>query len=125
MTSKLPDPKPQDYERGNGAVFREFNSRGYLSLKVLPFLDGCAWDEIALGFIHSLRPSFVRVIRNGCTHMDSWCWRVTVYLDSAGLIESVSQEVEVGLPDGVNGGGAALRRALADKRGNGLSAYLD
>ncbi len=44
-----------------------FNSRGYTSIGVLPELNGRPWDEIALGLVHALRPSSIRVTTGMCT----------------------------------------------------------
>lgn len=70
---------------------------GWGSIKVLEFLNGKPWDNIALAYVHSLRPSSIRVTKGSIT-LDSRIWRVTVFVDDDNIIESVSQEVEVGLP---------------------------
>ena len=72
-------------------------------MRVLRFLQGRPWDEIALAWVHALRPSMIRVVRGEET-LDAVCWRVSVYLGAGGLIQSVRQEVEVGLPEGVEDG---------------------
>jgi hypothetical protein len=86
---------------------------GYMALPVLPQLVGRKWDAVALGLVHALRPSAVRVTRDEET-TDAVCWRVTVRVDGAGRIKEIYQEVEVGLPDGVNNG-HEMRLALRDK----------
>jgi hypothetical protein len=70
---------------------------------VLPVLWGHPWNDIALGFVHGLRPSAIRVVRDMET-MDAVTWRVTVYVGADNIIESIRQEVEVWLPDGVENG---------------------
>lgn len=83
-----------------------FTRRGYVSMPVLPFLNKRALDDVAFAWITSLRPSSVRLCRNG-QNDDARCWRVTVYLhDNEDTIRRISQEVEVGLPDGVAHGHA-------------------
>lgn len=76
---------------------------GFLRVECLHFLKGRQWDDIALAYVHSLRPSSVRVTRGGM-HCDARPWRVTVFVDDSGCITKVSQEAEVGLPDGVEHG---------------------
>jgi hypothetical protein len=88
---------------------------GFMALPMLPQLVGRKWDAVALGLIHALRPSAVRVTRDEET-TDAVCWRVTVRVDGADRVEEIYQEVEVGLPDGVNSG-HEMRLALRDKAG--------
>jgi hypothetical protein len=97
---------PDDY-RGQpvnvcqGQEFKAFNTRGYTAINVLPDLWGRPWDDIALGYVHALRPSQLRVVRGGA-QADAWKWRVTVWLeDDDKTVKRIQQEVEVGLPDGV------------------------
>ena len=113
-----PSLKPENYlyradgSSRQGQVYAWKGYRGYLSISVLPELTGKKWDSIALGYAHALRPTQLRVIRhNEGTQLDAETWRVTVYLDKKNKIEHISQEVEVGLPDGVTCG-AGLRTAL-------------
>lgn len=75
----------------------EEQERGILSLPVLEFLNGRAWDNAALNVIRSLRPSSIRVTK-GVITVDSCRWRVTVWLEGNDrTIKRVTQEVEVGL----------------------------
>jgi len=83
---------------------------GFMYVNVLEFLKGKKWDNIALSYVHSLRPSSIRVT-TGCQTCDAWTWRVTVIVDKDDIIQEISQEVEVGLPDGVVHG-QALQTAL-------------
>lgn len=48
---------------------------------------------VALAFVHSLRPSKIRVINN-IQSLD--CWRVAVTIDEENNIEAITQEVEIG-----------------------------
>lgn len=65
-------------------------------ITVLPFLTGRPFDQVAINYIYSLRPSAVEIITRGET-MDSKSWRVRVYIDSeTNLIEKIRQEVIVG-----------------------------
>ena len=69
-------------------------------IRVLEFLKGRPWDDLALGFVHALRPSKIRVLEhNDCQQCDARIWRVTVYLNEAGLIDYIEQEVELGATD--------------------------
>jgi len=63
---------------------------------VLEFLKGRQWDNFALGIVHSLRPSCIRVTYGEVT-CDSCHWRVTVYVDDDSKIKRIEQEVVVGL----------------------------
>ena len=88
-----------------GVNFEPFENIGFSCLPVLPALVGKKWDCIALAFVHSLRPSAIRVIvYDGCGTLDAWDWRVTVYLNVDMTIRRIEQEVEVGLPDGITNG---------------------
>lgn len=84
-----------------------FTRRGYTVITVLECLKGQPLDDYAYGLIESLRPSAVRVSR-GEIKTDAWTWRVTVMLKEeppgTNIIDEVFQEVEIGLPDGVNNG---------------------
>lgn len=96
----------------SNAPFEEFNSRGFICIKVLPELNGRPWNDVALGYLHSLRPSRIRVIKDGWTQCDSRLWRVTVYLEKDGeTIKRIDQEIQVGLPEGCNNG-AHLKEML-------------
>ena len=76
---------------------------GSTSIPVLEFLKGLEWDEMALGFVHSLRPSMIRVTQGEAT-ADSQRWRVTVVVDKNNIIQEIKQEVQVWLPDDMEDG---------------------
>lgn len=93
-----------DYYRegGNGQLWKEY---GYScsSINVLEFLWGQPWNNLALNYVRSLRPSIVRVVKDGCC-CDAKTWRVTVWLkDDDVTIKSIEQEVEVGVHGSTNG----------------------
>lgn len=112
--------KPNDY-RGKplnacqGQPFKPWDRRGYTVIEVLPILKGKPWDEVALGYVHALRPGQLRVVQDGI-QLDARTWRVTVYLKKdERTISRIEQEVEVGLPEECpHGAGldAALRYGL-------------
>jgi len=85
----------EDYERPDHI--------GYASIEVLEFLKGRKWDQLALNWVHSVRPSCIRVTDCGVT-CDAWGWRVTVYVDKDKTIKKITQEVEVGLTGGYENG---------------------
>jgi hypothetical protein len=87
-----------------GKPFQEFPNRGYTVVPVLHFLRGKMWDEVAIGYVQSLRPSYVRVITDGTIDLMAISWRVTVELSPSGGIRQITQEVQVGLPAGINCG---------------------
>ena len=93
-----------------GQAFRPWDTIGFASIEPLPFLHGRKWDDIALAWVHALRPSRIRVT-NGWEQMDARTWRVTVTVDESGVITNIRQEVQVGMPHGIDGGGHALRLA--------------
>ena len=73
------------------------NTQCTATISVLPFLTGRVLDEISLGWLTSLRPSSIR-ITDGLVNCDSQLWRVTVILDSAQKIKSITQEVGLRSP---------------------------
>lgn len=96
----------------------EDDARGWTCIKVLPFLTGKKWDEVALAYVHSLRPSSLRIVV-GAEACDAETWRVTVHLNDDKTIRDIEQEVEVWLPDGVAHGhalGHALRWGKESKQ---------
>jgi hypothetical protein len=111
---------PTDFFTSCSEPYEQPTRLGYTSVDVLPLLTGKPWDEVALAFVHSLRPSCIRVIKhNHAETTDARTWRVTVYLDEKELIESISQEVQVGLPEGVQHGHAlshALKHGLSSEQ---------
>jgi len=88
-------------------------AHGWMSLSVLPQLVGRPWNNAAANFLVCLRPSAVRVTYGSVT-LDSYNWRVTVYLNQDGTIRLIEQEVEVGLAGFRNGHDAALYLAHED-----------
>jgi hypothetical protein len=105
-----PFPDPKKYRSNHFVEYETPERRGYTSVEVLPFLKGRKWDSVALGYVHSLRPSGIRVVGDGWCTSDAITWRVTVHVDGD-TIKNIEQEVEVGLPPGVVHG-AALNTAL-------------
>lgn len=73
--------------------------RGFTDVDVLAFLIGRPLDDVVFAWIHSLRPSSVRVCRGG-QNDDARCWRVTIHLNADDTVRSIHQEVEVALPEG-------------------------
>lgn len=110
--------KPKDYRSELGVDYVAPSSCGCLSIEVLRFLWGKPWDEVALAYVHALRPTQIRVTDGGIK-LNSRCWRVTVYVGKKDTILKIEQEVEVGLPDGVAHGSAledALHHGLKSKQ---------
>lgn len=88
---------------------------GYTTVNVLDFLKGRLLDKVVMAYVHSLRPSSIRIIPDGSgMTMDHITWRVTIHTFKVGkrtYVKLIEQEVQVGLPNGV-AGGAALQDAL-------------
>ncbi len=77
------------------------------NIPVLDGLYGKPWDDLALAFVSTLRPSFIRVT-TGDIKTDSRLWRVTVWLEPDGrTIQSIDQEV---LAYGSDGNGGDMSR---------------
>lgn len=102
----------KDYLDKRGIKYEpETGDRSWTSVEVLPFLKGKKWDEVALAYVHSLRPSSIRVTPDYET-ADAETWRVTVRVNKDNIIQEIEQEVEVWLPEGI-AHGHALTHALA------------
>lgn len=103
---------PDDYRNDGyggkwGAAYVEPDGVGYTVIEVLPFLTGRPWDDVALAYVHALRPSTIRVNNSDCWKLDARNWRVSVLLESDDrTIKRISQEVAVGLPVGIDHGHA-------------------
>lgn len=100
--------KPDDYrgrpEGMDGRPFKEWSAQGYTTIQPLPFLHGRPWGDVALGYVHALRPTRLRVVQD-VAQLDAQTWRVTVWLMPDGVtIKRIVQEVAVGLPDGISSG---------------------
>ena len=83
--------------------FIDWSRKGFTVIEPLTFLHGKEWNDVALGFIHALRPSSLRVVKKGCV-LNSCCWRVTVWLTEDNRINRIDQEVSVGLPENIRNG---------------------
>lgn len=91
----------KDYIGAHGVEYQEPKSTGWLTIRVLNFLEKQPWDQLALNFVHALIPNVIRVVvHNGEEKTDAWLGRVTVYLDKDKRIEKITQEVQVGLDGG-------------------------
>ena len=109
----------EDYKKRTGFrqghTFEAWNRRGFICVDVLTFLNGKPWDDYALGAVHALRPSWIRVVpADGGIQMDAQVWRVTVWLTEDGTIGTIDQEVEVGLPDDCRNGGDLDQKIMGD-----------
>lgn len=93
----------EEYFTTSASDFVSFDEAVFLSVEVLPILIGHKWDDIALGYVHSLRPSSIRVSTGSIT-LDSRPWRVTVIVDGDNRIQNISQEVTAGAPESIRCG---------------------
>ena len=88
------------YRSHHGVDYVKPERVGFTVIPVLQFLWGRAWDQLALNYVHALRPSMIRVVEDGTpVTADAHQWRVTVYLHIADhrTIRSIQQSVDVGL----------------------------
>lgn len=79
--------------------FKPNSAMGATTINVLGFLKGLPLDNLAMSYIHALRPSRVEVIR-GEEKCVGWPWLVRVYLDADDRITSIKQQVEVAFASG-------------------------
>ena len=93
------------YRDGQGVQYTEPDHIGGMSIQVLPFLYGVELNDMVFGYIHALRPSYVRVVESGqSVTADSIPWRVTIVINSDHTIMEITQEVDVGLYGGTKSG---------------------
>lgn len=87
------------FKGGRSVAVEKLNKHGWMTLEVVPYLIGRPWNNAALNVVMSLRPSAIRVIvADGSQTLDSYSWRVDIYLDSDGrTIRKIMQAVVVGL----------------------------
>lgn len=100
----------KDYRSECGIKYDPPDRFGYTILHPLDFLRHSPWDEIALAYVHALRPSFIRVTEDAIT-LDARLWRVTIYVDKNNTILDIEQEVEVALPGNIKCGDDLDERA--------------
>lgn len=93
----------KDYYSSHLIPYEQPEQISYLNIPVLEFLKGRKWDEIALAYCHAMNPTSIRVT-SGLIKLDSRIGRITVYVDDENKIEGIEQEVEIGLPEGVEDG---------------------
>lgn len=94
------------------------DERSGFKLPVLEFLWGQPWNNLALNYVSSLRPSCMRVANEGAT-ADSHAWRVTIWLeDDNKTIKRIDQEVEVDCRGARNGHDLSLQLRHQKEHGN-------
>ncbi len=101
----------KDYYSDHMVAFEEFPCTSGLTIHPLDLLIGKPWDDLALGYVHAINPTSIRVTTGGIK-LDASLGRVTVVVDDNNIITGLSQEVTVGLPEGVEHG-EAMGHALA------------
>jgi hypothetical protein len=91
-----------DEGRQGHSYVNEFTGFGFTSVDILPNLIGKPWNDVALGYVHGMNPTHIRVIDGRGEQLDAQTGRVTIHLNSkTKLIESIDQEIRVGLPEGI------------------------
>lgn len=97
------------YRDGNGKPYKSdfVGNRGYSCVRILEFLNGKPFNNVAMGYIHGFHPTKIRV-STGSVCTDARTGRVTVMLEQDNkTIKYIEQEIEIA---GANG--HDLRRAL-------------
>jgi len=77
----LETDRANSYLSHHGMPYVKPDSISHTSIKVLQFLYGLPWNNLALNYVHSLRPSCIRVTED-CVTCDAYNWRVTVYINN-------------------------------------------
>lgn len=87
-----------DKFRGEGHIVADdlCRSRGYTSVKILEFLTGKPWNNLALNYVLGFSPNMIRVV-SGMERCDAVPGRITVRLDSEDKIREIEMECRVGL----------------------------
>jgi hypothetical protein len=67
---------------------------GWTTMPVLEFLKGMPLNNLALAYMHALRPSKIRV-STGCVTCDATQDRITVIVDDNDIIQSIDMSVSV------------------------------
>lgn len=88
---------PNDYFSSLGVEFEKFDCTSTATAPILHFLIGKPWDSFALGWLHAVNPTYIRVT-NGEIKTDTRIGRVTIVVDNYNIIQTINQEVEVGIP---------------------------
>lgn len=94
----------EQYRSNHRKEWKPDDAVGYTTMPVLPQFKGKKLDNSLVAYLHTLRPSSVR-ISEGCVTTDSSPWRVTVLtkkVDGVEIIESITQEVCIGFSSGYN-----------------------
>ena len=122
MRSTSPDRAKEtdaaDMFRKDGKRAGKNGNTGFMVMPVLELLNGQPWNNLALNYIYTLNPTFIRAT-NGPMHCDAVPGRVTVILkEDNKTIDYVEQEVSpslIGCHDSCE-----LRKQLAYQKGHGL-----
>lgn len=95
----------KNYFSSHAVDYTEPEQKGLACIPILHFLYGQPWDQLALNYVHSVRPSCIRVVHyHERQTTDFISYRVTVTLDDRELICIIQQEVSVGLEGGFEHG---------------------
>ena len=106
----LEEPNPEKYRSTHMIPYVESPHQAWTPIKVLDFLDGKKWGQVALAYVSALNPSAIRVT-TGMMTLDSRTGRVTVVVDENDIIKGIEMECKVSLPEGI-AHGEALSMAL-------------
>jgi hypothetical protein len=112
--------KADEYRIGH--TFEDKKSWSGGTIPVLQILWGQPWNNLAMNYIHALRPSSLRVATDGIT-LDSQAWRVTVWLEEDGrTIRNIDQEVDLATRGAIDGHDLSLQLKYQIKHGS-LDGY--
>jgi hypothetical protein len=101
--------KPEDFKVYHHAIPEKESCYSWTSVGVLPELIGKPWNEITMCYVLSLEPKAIRV-STGMVTLDSRTGRITVIVNDSNIIQEISKEVQIPVPDDMFG--SDLRQAL-------------
>jgi len=95
--------KADKYKNTCGVAVKKSKSWSFAVVRVLEFLWGQPWNNLALNYVMGLNPTSIRV-STGTITADAYFGRVTVLLDKdERTIRKIEQEMQVGLIGCENG----------------------
>jgi hypothetical protein len=118
----LETDRADKYRDSQGEKFEDNISYCWTTKDVLEFLWGQPWNNLALNYVSTLRPSLLRVTSDGVT-LECCPWRVTVWLeDDDKTIKSIEQSVTMSIVGARNASDMSMQLAYQKENGT-LEGY--